>query len=134
MTSSITSKLGTAALPETRYLPLSTRLGVPLMPQLWTRAWSLRIRPSILRVEIQGHTDDVGEEAANLALSERRAAAVRSYLVAQGIHPSRLVARGYGMSRPKQTNQTEAGRAANRRVELHIQELSAGQGSASANR
>lgn len=83
---------------------------------------TLRVQPSIRRVEIQGHSDDVGNEAFNLDLSQRRAEAVRAYLVEAGIAPTRLSAQGYGLSRPKEANTTEAGRAANRRVELHIVE------------
>ncbi len=83
---------------------------------------TLRVQPSIRRVEIQGHSDDVGSEAFNLDLSQRRAEAVRAYLVEAGINPARLSAQGYGLSRPKEPNTTDEGRAANRRVELHILE------------
>lgn len=86
---------------------------------------TLRVQPSIRRVEIQGHSDDVGTEAFNLDLSQRRAEAVRAYLVQAGVAPARLSAQGYGLSRPKEPNTTEAGRAANRRVELHILETTA---------
>ena len=72
-----------------------------------------------LRLGIEGHTDEVGGEDDNLELSRRRADAVRSYLVeAYGIEPERLQAEGFGESRPADTNETEEGRANNRRVEL----------------
>ena len=67
-------------------------------------------------VEIQGHTDNVGSDEYNQALSERRAAAVKMYLVSQGIAASRIVTRGFGESQPAATNDTAEGRALNRRV------------------
>jgi len=69
-------------------------------------------------VEIQGHTDNVGSEAYNRKLSENRAKAVRNYLIKKGLSDQRLIAVGFGKSRPKTTNRTEEGRALNRRVEL----------------
>ena len=70
--------------------------------------------------EIAGHTDAKGSDAYNLRLSQRRAEAVRDYLVQQGVEPSRMTAVGYGESQPVADNATEAGRAQNRRVELRI--------------
>lgn len=80
-------------------------------------AQMLRANPS-LRAEIAGHTDSQGEAAYNQWLSQRRAEAVRSYLVSRGIAANRLVARGYGESNPVADNASAAGRALNRRVEL----------------
>ena len=71
-------------------------------------------------IVVAGHTDSTGQAAYNQALSERRAAAVRDYLVSQGVSPSRIQTVGYGMRQPVATNATEAGRAQNRRVELII--------------
>lgn len=71
-----------------------------------------------VRVEIQGHTDSIGTATYNLQLSQRRAEAVRDFLIANGIAAGRLVARGYGSSRPVADNRTEEGRALNRRTEL----------------
>ena len=72
-----------------------------------------------LRLLIEGHTDDVGDAAANLALSARRAEAVRQYLLATyGIGATRLEARGFGATRPAAPNATAVGRQTNRRVEL----------------
>ncbi len=72
-------------------------------------------------IEIQGHTDSQGSAEGNLLLSQRRAEAVRGYLIrAHGIPAGRLLARGYGESMPVASNDTEAGRAQNRRVELVV--------------
>ena len=71
-------------------------------------------------VEIAGHTDSVGSEQYNQALSERRAIAVKDYLESQGISATRLTARGYGEAQPVASNDTEEGRAQNRRVELIV--------------
>lgn len=80
----------------------------------------LQVNPDT-RIEIAGHTDAEGGAAANLALSQRRAEAVRDYIVrAHGISADRLVARGYGETRPVASNDTQAGRAQNRRVELLV--------------
>ena len=73
-----------------------------------------------LSVEIGGHTDNVGLDDDNLALSQRRAEAVRDHLVAAGVTDAGLKARGYGESRPRADNGTEAGRAKNRRTEFRI--------------
>lgn len=73
-------------------------------------------------VEVAGHTDSVGSEQYNQGLSERRAISVRDYLVSQGINATRLTARGYGELQPVATNDTDAGRQMNRRVELIVLE------------
>ncbi len=73
-----------------------------------------------LRLAIDGHTDDVGSDASNQLLSERRANAVRAYLVKQGVDESRIVATGHGESEPVTDNKTAAGRQKNRRVELKL--------------
>ncbi|MSQ99615.1 MAG: hypothetical protein EXR85_10040 [Xanthomonadales bacterium] len=71
-------------------------------------------------VEVAGHTDSVGSEEYNQALSERRANSVKDYLESQGITATRLSARGYGKAQPVASNDTDAGRALNRRVELIV--------------
>ncbi len=70
-------------------------------------------------VEVRGHTDATGPDEANLDLSQRRAGAVRDALIRRGVAPGRITAVGYGESFPIGDNSTAAGRAANRRVELH---------------
>jgi outer membrane protein OmpA-like peptidoglycan-associated protein len=76
--------------------------------------------PEITLVEIQGHTDDKGSDNYNKGLSERRAASVVNWLVRKGIDKKRLKSVGYGESEPLYSNDSEDGRANNRRVEFHI--------------
>jgi len=77
-------------------------------------------------VEVAGHTDSTGSESYNLALSERRAAAVSRYLQAQGINPQRIIQVGVGELRPVADNTTEAGKQANRRVEITLVPITKG--------
>jgi outer membrane protein OmpA-like peptidoglycan-associated protein len=81
--------------------------------------------PELVRVEIQGHTDDRGTREFNQRLSEERARSVMSWLVARGIAETRLMAKGYGQDQPLAENATEAGRALNRRVEFRVLETAA---------
>lgn len=74
-----------------------------------------------IAVEIAGHTDSLGSDAYNQRLSERRAKAVRDYLVSQGVDGDRLSEKGYGEAEPVADNDTEEGRELNRRVELRVQ-------------
>jgi OmpA-OmpF porin, OOP family len=69
---------------------------------------------------IEGHTDNVGAAALNLALSEKRAQAVQAYLVSQGVPAANLSATGLGDTQPKSDNATEAGRSANRRMDIRL--------------
>jgi OOP family OmpA-OmpF porin len=82
-------------------------------------AETLNSRPNV-RVLVEGHTDSRGDEAHNQALSQRRAEAVQRYLIGKGVPASRMHARGFGESQPKAGNDTDEGRALNRRVELSI--------------
>jgi len=71
------------------------------------------------RIQIEGHTDNIGSHASNQRLSEKRAESIKSYLVQHfAITPERLVAKGYGEDRPRATNNTQEGRDQNRRVEV----------------
>ena len=79
----------------------------------------LRDNPA-LRIELGGHTDNVGSDAANLALSDQRAKAARDYIVATGIDGARITAKGYGETLPVATNENEEGRALNRRTEVKV--------------
>lgn len=73
-----------------------------------------------VRVEISGHTDNTGSASYNVQLSEKRAAAVNSYLVSQGISAGRLIPKGYGSQQPIADNDSEEGRQKNRRIEFKI--------------
>ncbi|MDR1153088.1 MAG: OmpA family protein [Bacteroidales bacterium] len=73
-----------------------------------------------VKIEISGHTDNTGSAALNRKLSKNRALSVRNYLLSQGIAVERLEYEGYGFDRPIAPNDTEEGRAANRRVEIEI--------------
>ena len=73
-----------------------------------------------LRLEVEGHTDSIGSDEYNQRLSENRATSVRDYLVQQGISMNDIVARGFGETSPVASNDTDAGRQQNRRVELVV--------------
>ncbi len=73
-----------------------------------------------VRVEISGHTDNVGGLEYNDKLSQARADAVRNYLIKKGIAENRITTVGYGYSRPRADNKTEKGKAQNRRIEIMI--------------
>lgn len=78
-----------------------------------------KIKPNV-KVEISGHTDNIGGDASNLLLSENRAKAVVTYLTQKGINPARLAFKGYGSTQPVSDNKTDAGRQLNRRTEFKI--------------
>ncbi|HWN70676.1 MAG TPA: OmpA family protein [Haliangium sp.] len=82
----------------------------------------IKEHPDIKKVRVEGHTDNVGGKSFNQRLSQQRAQSVREYLISQGVEPKRLLAQGYGMDKPIDTNDTEEGRAKNRRVEFNIVE------------
>lgn len=88
--------------------------GLPVLNEIVT----VLNRNPAMRVAIEGHTDSVGPDEWNQGLSERRARAVRGYLVSAGINPERLTVKGFGEGSPATTNETKEGRALNRRVEL----------------
>ena len=71
-------------------------------------------------VEVSGHTDSVGSDAANQTLSERRANSVANYLIGQGVQPARFEVVGMGERYPVASNDTDSGRALNRRVEIRL--------------
>lgn len=88
-------------------------------PELDQLARLLKANPA-LRLEISGHTDDVGDDKRNLDLSLKRANAVRDYLTAAGIDPKRLETKGYGETRPEVPNTSDEARRQNRRMEARI--------------
>lgn len=73
-----------------------------------------------LKIQINGHTDNVGNDQANQVLSEQRAKAVHDYLISKGIDPARLRFKGFGETKPVETNDTPEGRAKNRRTEFEL--------------
>ena len=94
------------------------RVSFPLLDEV---AQALADHPTI-KVRIEGHTDSQGSDKFNLKLSKNRAASVRKYLIGKGVDPFRMEAQGFGESVPIEDNRTNAGRAANRRVEFFITE------------
>ena len=79
----------------------------------------LQDNPTV-KIQIEGHTDNVGTAADNQKLSEQRARTTVNYLLEKGIMPQRLTAKGFGATKPVADNKTEEGRAQNRRTELKI--------------
>lgn len=79
---------------------------------------SIMLKNKDITFSVSGYTDDRGTHEYNLALSQRRAEEARSYLVARGVEPDRVSAKGFGKVNPKFTNKTEQGRQLNRRVEI----------------
>ncbi len=97
----------------------STQLTAPAQHTLDEVAAALLTQPE-LHVEVQGHTDSIGTDAYNLGLSQRRADAVRTYLIGKGLSPAVLTAQGFGKSKPIASNETAEGRAQNRRVAFEV--------------
>ena len=95
----------------------SDRIRPESTPTLVEITTMLREHPE-LRIAVEGHTDSAGQAAGNQTLSERRAAAVRAFLLSQGIDAARVQSRGLGASKPAGPNTTPEGRQQNRRVEL----------------
>jgi outer membrane protein OmpA-like peptidoglycan-associated protein len=77
----------------------------------------------VTRFRIEGHTDNAGDAAMNMTLSQQRAEAIVAWMVSHGVNPSMLWAKGYGPTRPIAPNDTPEHMAQNRRVEFHIDEL-----------
>ena len=96
-----------------------SQLTAPAQQTLDEVAGALLTQPD-LRVEIQGHTDSIGSPAYNLNLSQRRADAVKAYLISKGVSASALTAKGYGKTKPLVSNDTAEGRAQNRRVAFEV--------------
>lgn len=99
------------------------RISYNLLDQV---AQTLAANPQVKGVRVEGHTDSRGRKAANLRLSQRRAEAVRDYMIGKGIAAGRLIAVGYGPEKPIANNRTRKGRADNRRVEFTILDAAPG--------
>ncbi len=103
----VTFKAGSAELEESSFKVLDAAvLGLKKNPKA--------------RVEIEGHTSSEGDDDFNQTLSAERAYSVRAYMIQKGLPESRVTATGYGSSRPKADNSTEAGRKKNRRIEIRV--------------
>lgn len=121
-------------LPDVALGPVSTCSSNPQLPALYFEFDRAEISPpgaavleSLIdhlklcenaRIQIDGHTDQIGTDSYNRDLSERRAWAAQRYLIDAGINPGRLTAQGLGEAEPMAANTTREGRALNRRVEL----------------
>ena len=102
-----------------RFKTASANLEASALPLLAQVAGKLRAA-STLSIEISGHTDDVGKATKNIELSKKRAETIRNVLIKAGVAAPRLIAKGYGPTRPVATNKTTKGREQNRRVEFLI--------------
>lgn len=98
----------------------SATLPADSLPQVREQAALIKNLPAGTVIEIGGHTDNTGDPTANMALSQRRADAVRNAMVQDGVNPSMLVARGYGQTKPVASNDTADGRLQNRRTEFTV--------------
>lgn len=105
-------------LETIRFEPNSSKLDRRSDRILEQIALTLRKHDEIDRVEIGGHTDSTGPRGLNMRLSRERARSVRQYLLSRGLKPAHVSARGYGPDKPIADNESEAGRAQNRRVEF----------------
>ena len=104
----------------------SASLKAAFMPTLQKVSDILSRYPQTI-IHVVGHTDSVGSESYNMELSRKRAQSVVDYFASQGVSPNRLITVGRGESQPRATNETEAGRQLNRRVELYVKPVIEGQ-------
>jgi OOP family OmpA-OmpF porin len=107
-------------LPGVSFETNSARLTPQSLSVLNDAAATLK-QHSDVKVEAQGYTDSTGDDSYNLSLSQRRAEAVRDYLISRGAAAGNITAKGYGEASPIAANNTSAGRAQNRRVTLRVQ-------------
>ena len=113
------SDLQSISLEGVNFRTGSAQLLATSLPILDEAARKLNRFPS-LKVEVSGHTDSDGKASSNQRLSQRRADSVRRYLVSKGVSSPNLTSKGYGEVSPVASNNTAAGKAQNRRVELKI--------------
>jgi OOP family OmpA-OmpF porin len=112
---------GAATLKGVNFEFNSATLTSESRPVLASVAADLKRYPR-LKIELQGHTDNVGADKYNLNLSQKRAQSVREYLLAQGVGEQQLMAKGYGEAEPTADNKTDEGRSQNRRVVMMVLE------------
>lgn len=113
------AEVGKVVLKGVNFATGSARLKPESHATLRSVADAMKANPK-LEVEVRGYTDSVGDEAKNKSLSERRAEAVKVFLVSEGIDSDRLSTRGFGEADPVDTNDTADGRANNRRVSFRV--------------
>jgi outer membrane protein OmpA-like peptidoglycan-associated protein len=111
--------LYSAELPDIFFPTAQADMSLQYAPLLAGLKDFLEQKPGV-NLRIIGHTDNVGSEAYNMALSEKRASSVRDYLASQGLDISRISTEGKGLSQPVSENETDGGKAANRRAELYL--------------
>jgi outer membrane protein OmpA-like peptidoglycan-associated protein len=116
-------------LPDVTFAVDSTTISPSFRAALDEVAASLQKYPDSL-IDVMGHTDSTGSDSHNLDLSQRRADAVKGYLVMRGVSGARIATVGYGEQYPRADNTTEQGRALNRRVEIRITPISQADASA----
>ena len=104
------------------FAPGSATIAEQFIPVLELGSSVMVLNPQVTMF-VEGHTDSVGSDSSNQILSEDRAQAVVDYLVDRGIDPSRLVAVGFGESRPIADNETAEGQQLNRRIEVRLLDL-----------
>jgi outer membrane protein OmpA-like peptidoglycan-associated protein len=78
------------------------------------------IKNPAMKIEIAGHTDNVGDDKLNMQISQKRANAIKTYLIEKGVSEKRIIAKGYGETVPVADNNTEEGRTRNRRIEIRL--------------
>ena len=88
-----------------------------------TKLYNMMYNYPYMEIEVNGHTDNTGDAAYNLRLSEQRSQSVADWLVNKKIKPVRITTNGYGMGQPIVSNDTDKGREANRRVEFIIKKV-----------
>jgi outer membrane protein OmpA-like peptidoglycan-associated protein len=120
--STLIRKTDAILLPNVQFYTNSARLLPYSIRPIQELAEFLESHPDMKAI-IQGHTDDVGDDGANLKLSQDRAESVRSVLISLGIAPERVEAIGYGETRPKVRGQNVEARALNRRVEVELRNM-----------
>ncbi len=115
-------KVGTTVTLKNIYFDFNkATIRLPESQEALEAAYNILKENPTIKVEIQGHTDNIGSDEYNQKLSEQRAWAVVNYLVQQkGVDPARLIAKGYGETMPRASNDTPEGRALNRRVEFVV--------------